>query len=181
MIEQATSVGRIAIPSTDPACLAVTIAVHIPLGIACVLAGAVAMLSRKGRGRHSRFGTIYFYCLLALFASAAFLSIMRWSEDSHLFALGALSFACAWIGHSALRRRWPHWVRLHLAGLGLSYTLMLIAFYVDNGKQLPVWKDLPPVTYWLLPLVVATPLLARALLYHPLVRRYEARRAGPPP
>jgi hypothetical protein len=58
---------------------------------------------------------------------------------------------------------------------------MLIAFYVDNGKQLPVWKDLPPVTYWFLPLVVATPLLARALLYHPLVRRYEARRAGPPP
>jgi hypothetical protein len=31
--------------------------------------------------------------------------------------------------------------------------LLLIAFYVDNGKQLPVWKDLPHVTYWLLPLL----------------------------
>jgi uncharacterized membrane protein len=179
MTEHATSIGGIVIPSTDPAFLAVTIGVHIPLGLACVLAGAVAMLSRKGRGRHSRFGTIYFYCLLALFASATFLAILRWSDDIHLFALGALSFACAWTGRSALRRRWPHWIRLHVAGLGMSYTLMLIAFYVDNGKQLPVWKDLPPVTYWLLPLVVATPLLARVLLYHPLVRRYETRRAGP--
>jgi hypothetical protein len=29
---------------------------------------------------------------------------------------------------------------------------------VDNGKQLPIWNDLPHFTYWLLPLVVATPL-----------------------
>jgi hypothetical protein len=27
--------------------------------------------------------------------------------------------------------------------MGLSYILMLIAFYVDNGKQLPLWKDQP--------------------------------------
>jgi hypothetical protein len=39
---------------------------------------------------------------------------------------------------------------------------MLTAFYVDNGKQLPAWKDLPHVTHWLLPLLVATPRLVRA-------------------
>lgn len=170
MTETVTTIFGIVIPSTDPAFLAVTIAVHIPLGIACVLAGAVAMLSRKGRGRHSNFGSIYFYCLLALFVSATFLSLMRWSENYHLFVLGALSFAAAWFGRAALRGRWPHWVRLHITGLGLSYVLMLIAFYVDNGKQLPVWKDLPPITYWLLPLVVGTAVLVRALLYHPLAR-----------
>jgi len=27
--------------------------------------------------------------------------------------------------------------------MGLSYILMLTAFYVDNGKKLPVWRDLP--------------------------------------
>jgi hypothetical protein len=50
---------------------------------------------------------------------------------------------------------------------------MLIAFYVDNGKQLPVWRDLPHVIYWLLPLAVAMPLIIRALFKHPLVRAYH--------
>jgi hypothetical protein len=164
-----TIVGGIVIPTTDPALLAVIVGVHIPLGIACVFVGAVTMLLRKGRGRHSTFGTIYFWCLLALFASATFLSIVHWSENYHLFVLGACSFGCAWFGRSALRLRWRHWIRLHMTGMGLSYVLMLVAFYVDNGKQLPIWKDLPHVTYSLLPLLVAAPLLIRALLYHPLV------------
>ena len=164
-----TNIGGIAIPSTDPVFLAVIIGLHIPLGIACVITGAVAMLARKGRGRHSKFGTIYFWCLLALFASATFLSLMHWSENYHLFILGAGAFGSAWFGRSALRYRWAQWVRLHMTGMSLSYVVMLIAFYVDNGKQLPVWKDLPHFMYWLLPLLVAAPLLFRALLYHPLV------------
>jgi len=103
MTSDATIIGGIVIPSTDPAFLAVVIGVHIPLGIACVLVGASAMLSEKRPGRHSTFGTIYYWCLLALFASATFLSIMRWSENYHLFILGAASFACAWFGHWTLR------------------------------------------------------------------------------
>jgi hypothetical protein len=169
MNADATIIGGILIPSTDPAFLAVTVGLHIPFGIACVITGAVAMLSGKGRGRHSAFGTTYFWCLLALFGSATFLAIMRWRGNEHLFALGASAFGCAWFGRSALRQRWRCWVRLHITGMSLSYVLMLIAFYVDNGKQLPIWKDLPHVAYWLLPLVVAAPLLIRALLYHPLV------------
>ncbi|MGV7217483.1 hypothetical protein [Bradyrhizobium sp. UFLA05-112] len=169
MYGDTTSIGGIAIPSTDPAFLEVTVGLHIPLGIACVLARVVALLLQKRRGRHSTFGTIYFWCLLALFASVTFLSIMRWSENFHLFVLGACSFGCAWFGRSALRLRWRHWIRLHMTGMSLSYVLLVIAFYVDNGKQLPNWKDLPHVTYWPLPLLVAAPLLLRALLYHPLV------------
>jgi hypothetical protein len=95
---------------------------------------------------------------------------MRWSESYHLFILGAMSFSCAWLGRVALRHRWRYWVRLHIAGMGLSYILMLVAFYVDNGKQLPLWKDLPHVVYWLIPLAVGMPLLVRALLWPPLAR-----------
>ena len=62
-----------------------------------------------------------------------------------------------------------------MTGMSLSYVLMLIAFYVDNGKQLPVWKDLPHFMYWLLPLLVAAPLLIRALLHHPLVLAARGR------
>jgi hypothetical protein len=176
MAGDVTTIGGIVIPSTDPAFLAVTIGMHIPLGVVSVVAGAGAMLSRKGRGRHSTFGMTYFWCLLALFVSVTFLSIMRWTADYHLFILGALSMCCAWIGHLALRQRWRHWVRLHMTGLSLSYVLLLIAFYVDNGSQLPIWKNLPYVTYWLLPLLVAAPLLIRALLYHPLVRASDGSR-----
>jgi uncharacterized membrane protein len=164
---ESTIVAGIEIPSTDPVFLAVVLGVHIPLGLACVAVGAVAMLSTKGRGRHSRFGTIYFWCLLALATSATLLSLMRWAENYHLFMLGALSFACAWIGRSALRHRWRYWIRLHVAGMGVSYIVMLIAFYVDNGKQLPLWKELPHVMYWLIPLAVGMPLMVRALLRPP--------------
>ena len=174
-----TTIGGIVVPSTNPAFLAVVVGVHIPLGIACVITGAGAMLSRKGRGRHSRLGTIYFWCLLVLSISAAFLSIMRWSENYHLFILGAASFGCAWLARSALRSRWQHWVRLHIGGMSLSYLIMLIAFYVDNGKQLPVWKNLPEFTYWLLPVAIASPLIARALFSHPLVKAHRLdRREG---
>ena len=57
-----------------------------------------------------------------------------------------------------------------MTGISLSYVLMLIAFYIDNGKQLPIWKDLPYFTYWLLPVMISTPILIRALLWHPRVR-----------
>ena len=168
---ESTVILGIEIPSTDPVFLAVVAGIHIPLGIACVVVGAVAMLSEKRRGRHSAFGTIYYWCLLALVASATFLSVMRWADNYHLFTLGALSFASAWFGRKALRERWRYWAKLHITGMGFSYILMLIAFYVDNGKQLPLWKDLPHFTYWLLPLVVGLPFIVRTLLRHPLARR----------
>jgi hypothetical protein len=175
-----TFVLGIEIPSTDPLFVGLIVLAHIPLGIACVVAGVVAMLSRKQRGRHSTGGNVYYWFLMALFASAGLLSAMRWAENVHLFALGALSFASAWAGRAALRRRWPHWVRLHISGMGLSYVLMLIAFYVDNGNQLPLWQRLPPFTYWLIPLAVGVPLIVRALVRHPLARREAALHGRPP-
>jgi hypothetical protein len=56
-------------------------------------------------------------------------------------------------------------------GMGTSYVLLLIAFYVDNGKNLPLWRELPPIAYWLLPAALGIPLIVRALLWHPLVRQ----------
>jgi hypothetical protein len=57
-----TIVFGIPVPSTDPAFLAV-VRFHILVGIVCVAAGVAAMLSRKRRGRHSTFGTIYYWSL----------------------------------------------------------------------------------------------------------------------
>jgi hypothetical protein len=170
MIEGTTHIAGIEIPSADPTFLAV-VGIHILLGLTCTVTGAIAMLSRKRAGRHPRYGTIYFWCLAAVFLTATGLAAVRWAEDYHLFVLGALSFAAACLGRQARRQRWRDWVRLHIIGMGTSYVLLLTAFYVDNGKQLPVWKELPHFTYWLLPLAVGAPLIVRALLRHPLVRQ----------
>ena len=167
-MEASTTILGIEIPSTDPVFVGIIVALHIPLGLASVVAGAVAMISTKGRGRHSTAGNAYYWCLLGLFASATLLSIMRWAEDYDLFIFGASASMSAWIGHTALRRRWPHWARIHIAGMGFSYVLMLIAFYVDNGKQLPIWQNLPHFAYWLGPLAVGVPVIVWALTQHPL-------------
>lgn len=159
----------IEIPSTDPLFLAV-VGVHIPLGLTCVIVGALAMFNKKMRGRHSNLGKIYYWLLLAVVVSATALSAMRWSEDYHLFVLGALSFAFASFGRIGIRRRWRWRIRAHLSGMGLSYILLLVAFYVDNGRQLPVWKDLPSFTYWLLPFAFGMPIIVWARLRHPLAK-----------
>jgi hypothetical protein len=129
------------------------------------------MLSQKRAGRHPRYGTIYFWCLAGVFLTASGLSAVRWTEDYHLFILGALSFVAAYLGRRARRHRWNNWVRLHLTGMGASYILLLTAFYVDNGRSLPLWRDLPTIAYWLLPAAVGLPLIIRASVWHPLVRR----------
>ena len=139
------------------------LAVHVPIGVLAVVTGAVAMLKEKRRGAHTTFGSVYFWCLGVLFVTSAALSAMRWSEDYHLFVLGAVAFSTAVIGRLARRRRWRTRIDLHIVGMGISYIVMITAFYVDNGKNLPLWRDLPHVAYWLLPSVVGLPVILWAL------------------
>jgi len=162
----------IEVPAISPAFVAM-IAFHVLVGLGCVVAGIVAMVSRKGKGRHSRFGTIYYWCLAAAAGSATILAVMRWAEDYHLFVLGALAFTAATLGRAAIRRGR---IKVHIAGMGLSYILLLTAFYVDNGGSLPLWRELPRIAYWLLPAAVGLPLIVRALVAHPLVRSSRGAR-----
>lgn len=155
----------------DSSIFLAVLTIHIPSGIACVLAGLVALLSRKQPGRHPRFGTIYYWSLTVVFVSASVMVSLRWAEDYHLFILGTLSFTAASFGRMAHRRRWNGWVRLHILSMGMSYILMLTAFYIDNGKSLPLWKELPTLAYWILPSAFGFPLIVHALLHHPLVRQ----------
>ena len=165
----------IPVPSTSPLFLSV-VGIHVAFGSAAVVSGAVAMLSVKGRGRHSKFGTIYFWCLCGASVTMSALAIARWQEDYVLFILGALSFGAACLGRTILRRRWRQWPRLHLSLMAASYVLMITAFYVDNGTSLPVWRDLPPIAFWILPGLVAAPIVLYALWRHPIVRANGARK-----
>ena len=53
--------------------------------------------------------------------------------------------------------------------MGASYILTLTAFYVDNGKNLPLWRELPQIAFWFLQSAIGVPLILHALLRHPLV------------
>ena len=106
MIGSPTIIGGIPLPSDTPLFLTF-VALHVAAGLTCVLAGVLAMLSRKQPGRHPLAGSDYYCALAWVFVTMTLLSISRWAEDYHLFALGALSFAAATVGRMARRRRWP--------------------------------------------------------------------------
>ena len=176
MEQSTTGVLGIPIPSTDPLFLAI-VGVHVLFGLAALITGVLAMLSKKGRGRHSSFGMLYFWCLLGVFGTMSILSFMRWAQNYHLFILGALSLVSAYIGRSAARRQWRQWPRLHLTGMSASFIFMLTAFYVDNGKNLPLWRVLPEIAFWFLPGVIGVPLIVYALFRHPLVLHFDRLKA----
>jgi hypothetical protein len=58
--------------------------------------------------------------------------------------------------------------RIYLWALGV----VLTGFYVDNGPHLPGWDRLPAWTFWILPSLIALPVIAR-----PVGRRPPAKGA----
>lgn len=142
------------------------LAVHILAGLTCVVSGAVAMLSPKRRGRHPRFGEVYYWALAVVFATVTGLAAMHWPQNASLFVLGSIAFGVASIGYAARKRRWRGWLSVHILGMSLSYMVLLTAFYVDNGPNLPLWNRLPTIAFWIGPSLIGLPLLARALRRH---------------
>jgi hypothetical protein len=150
------------VPSSAPVFLAF-LAVHVTAALTAVASGAWAALTRrKARGRHTRLGDVYFWAICTVFATATAMAVMRWREDYHLFLIGAVAFGAALTGLMARRRHWPG-DAAHIVGMGGSYIALLTAFYVDNGKQLPIWDRLPAAAYWVLPGLIGVPLIYRAL------------------
>ena len=174
-VSDSLTIAGIPIPFRSPILLAV-LAIHVAVGAGAVVSGALAMLSTKGPGRHTWFGRLYFWSLVVVTITMALLSIARWREDYHLFVLGAFAAASAVLGLSYVRRT-PRQLRTHVISFGASYILLLTAFYVDNGKKLPIWSRLPSISYWLIPSVIGVPLITRALRRHPLLGRQQPRRA----
>ena len=150
--------------------------IHVPAGVVAVASGATAMLVRKGGRAHRRAGLTYLTALAVVCASGIGLAISRWPHFPHLLALGLLGAGLAGTGYAARHR--PRPVR-HLLGMGTSYVVMLTAFYVDNGPRLPLWRLLPPVAFWILPSLVALPLLVRAVRRHGRVGNTHGGEATP--
>ena len=196
MTGDTTVILGIEIPSTDPVFITVIMGIHVPLGLACVVAGAAAMLSEKRRGHHSTAGKVYYWCLLALFASMTFLSVMRWAENYHLFIIGALSFASAFVasaagpsssrhapalsdrGRKATSLRTLDGALIHSAMLDISPSLRgIMRKPVPSPLRGRTYAPLTSISYWLLASLASSPSgipcssSVALLCWHPLVRQ----------
>jgi hypothetical protein len=163
MSEDPIVIAGIPIPFRNPVLLAI-LAVHVAAGLAGTISGILAMVNKKGPGRHPLFGMLYYRCLLVLFVTALIMAATRWTEDYYLAILGTLAVAAASLGRSALQGPRRSRIQIHISGMGLSYTLMLVAFYMDNGMNLPLWGDLPAISYWMAPGAIGAALILYALV-----------------
>jgi hypothetical protein len=150
------------IPDAGPI-FAAALVIHILSGLTAVISGALAATANKRPGRHPRAGRIYLWALGGVFTTATIMAIIRWREDAHLLAIAVMAFSLGLYGYQARRRHRPGWPPHHAIGMGGSYIALLTGFYVDNGPFLPLWNQLPHVTYWLLPSTVGAPLIWLAL------------------
>ena len=150
----------IPIPDEGPVFM-IAVIVHIAAGLTCVIAGIVAMVSRKGGPVHIAFGRVYVGGIAVVFLSMTVLAVIRWPHDNHLAILGLIALVATAIGFANRRRHLADtW---HILAMGTSYVVLLTAFYVDNGPFLQLWNLLPAWAFWVLPTIVGAPIIAWAI------------------
>ena len=146
--------------------------VHALAGLTTGVTGVLAFRAPKRRGGHHRWGTRYLWAYTVVFLTAILLSVQRWPADAYLFVLATLGYAFALGGYTARRFRQDprvrrlvgkQWVMAHIVGMIGSYTVLWTAFYVDNAHLIPGLKELPTLTFWVLPTVIALPFLVLSL------------------
>jgi hypothetical protein len=151
----------------------VPLVVHSLAGLVTGITGILAFSMPKRRERHPRWGIRYLWAYTVIFLTATILSVQRWEADAYLLVLATLGYGFALLGYGARRfRREPvvwrllgkQWVVAHIVGMIGSYVVLWTAFYVDNAHLLPGLKELPKLTFWVLPTVVALPFLMLSLL-----------------
>jgi hypothetical protein len=146
--------------------------VHALAGLTTGVTGVVTFSRAKRRGRHHWWGKCYLWAYTVVFLTATILSVQRWETDAYLFLLAMLGYGFALAGYAARRFRrelrvrrvlGKQWVVAHIVGMIGSYVVLWTAFYVDNAHLIPGLKQLPPLTFWVLPTVIALPFLVLSL------------------
>jgi multisubunit Na+/H+ antiporter MnhF subunit len=142
--------------------------VHALAGMTAGITGVVTFRMPKRPGRQHRWGTRYLWAYTVVFCTAIILSVQHWPADAYLFALATLGYGLALSAYAARRfRQEPvvrrvvgkQWVVAHIVGMIGSYTILWTAFYVDNAHLIPLLNQLPQLTFWILPTVIAFPFL----------------------
>ena len=136
------------------------LAVHIALGATGLVLGAVALLARKHRGRHTRVGEAYHWIMLSVCVTATVIAVLDWQRLWWFVFIATGSYAFALLGYVAAKRRWPGWLRAHITGQGGSYIAMVTALLVVNWQRLTGEPGVNSPWAWTLPTVVGSPIIA---------------------
>lgn len=64
---------------------------HVPMGILALLAGATALVTKKGSSIHKKSGKIFFYAMLLSAIAALLIAVLPYHENSFLFSIGLFS------------------------------------------------------------------------------------------
>ncbi len=146
--------------------------VHALAGLTTGVTGVVAFSAPKRRGRHHRWGKFYLLTYTVVFFTATILSVQHWPADAYLFVLATIGYGLALSGYGARRFRQKPWIRRvvgkqwvvgHIVGVIGSYVVLWTAFFVGNAHLFPGLKQLPILTFWILPAVIAIPFLVLSL------------------
>lgn len=126
---------------------------HVAAGAVGLALGPLAMLAPKWRGRHTRLGLAYQASVAVLCVSALGLAALAPARLAGLAVISVLTEAAALVGWGLARHRPAGWLPWHIRLICGSYVSFVTAFLVVTVGS--------PVA-WLLPTVVASPLIARA-------------------
>lgn len=130
-----------------------TLALHIAAGATGLVLGPLAMRATKRRGPHTRLGETYHWVMLTVCVSAAALALLAWERSWGFLPIATFSYANAFVGYVAAKRRRPGWLPWHIGGMGGSYIALTTALLVVNvGETLPI--------VWLVPTIVGSPIIA---------------------
>lgn len=145
---------------------------HALAGLTTGVMGVMTFRPPKRQARHPRFGKRYLWAYTIVFLTATMLSVQRWEADAYLFVLATIGYGFALGGYGARRfRETPlvmrvlgkQWIMAHIVGMIGSYIVLWTAFYVDNAHLIPGLKQLPPLTFWVLPSLIGLPFMVLSI------------------
>lgn len=85
------------------AAIQVLIYIHAAFGGIALLTGLVAVIARKGKTIHKRFGLLFYYAMILSGLSAMLIAVLPNHESPFLFAVGIFSLYFVLTGYRALR------------------------------------------------------------------------------
>jgi hypothetical protein len=146
--------------------------VHALAALTTGVTGVITFSRPKRSIRHPKWGVRYLWTYTVVFLTAIILSVQHWPTDAYLVVLATIGYGFALEGYGARRfRQKPmvrrmlgkQWIVAHIVGMIGSYVVLWTAFYVDNAHLIPGLQQLPTLTFWVLPSLIALPFLVVSL------------------
>ena len=139
----------------------VILSCHIVLGTTALILGPVAMTARKLPGLHTNVGEAYHWVVLGACLTADTLAILDWNRIWWFLPIAVGSYAFAFLGYVAAKRRWKRMASSAPTGQGGSYIAMCTALLAVNWETLTGGaRGVASPWAWALPTVIGAPIIS---------------------